>query len=254
MNTDNGKSVKVKAFLQETGKTAFQKYREFVYGKTSLWYALKAEFVTGFMGAVPGALGLFLRRKFYRGLFGEAGRNIIIGRNVTFRHPRKIRLGNNVIIVDNCLIDAKGEDNDGIVIEDNVFVGRNTIIYCKNGNIHLKQGVNISSNCTIASSNKVTIEEDTMIGAYTYLLSGGEYDYADTETKFADQSGMKTKGELVIGRNCWIGARVTILDAACVGEHCVIGAGAVVTAPVPRDSLAVGVPARVIKSIAAGMT
>ena len=81
------------------------------------------------------------------------------------------------------------------------------------------------------------------------MLSGGEYDYTDTETKFVYQTGMETKGELVIGTNCWIGARVTILDAACVGKHCVIGAGAVVTAPISQDSLAVGVPARVIKSI-----
>lgn len=248
------KSVKIRTALQAAGTPGFKKYRELIYGKTSLWYALKAEFIMAFMGSMPGAPGLFLRGKFYRGLFGEAGRNILVGKNATFRHPRKIRLGNNVIIDDNCVIDAKGTDNDGIVIEDNVFIGRNTIIYCKNGNIHLKRGVNISSNCTVFSSNKVTIEEDTMVGAYTYLLSGGEYDYTDTETKFADQSGMKTKGELVIGRNCWIGARVTILDAACVGEHCVIGAGAVVTAPIPRDSLAVGMPARVIKSISAGMT
>ncbi|MFC1460952.1 DapH/DapD/GlmU-related protein [Verrucomicrobiota bacterium] len=244
-------SVKVKSMFEGTRQPGFRKYRELFYGKTSLWYVLKAEFVMALMGSIPGALGLFLRRKCYRPLLSSAGRQIFIGKNVTFRHPKKIRLGNNVIIDDNCVIDAKGENNAGIVIEDNVFIGRNTIIYCKNGNIHLKRAVNISSNCTVFASNKLTVEEDTVIGAYTYLLSGGEYDYSDTETKFTDQSGMKTKGELVIGRNCWIGARVTILDGACVGEHCVIGAGAVVAQPIPQDSLAVGVPARVIKSIAA---
>ena len=40
-----------------------------------------------------------------------------------------------------------------------------------------------------------------------------------------------------------------LVDGASIGRHCVIGAGAVVTAPVPPDSLAVGVPARVVKSI-----
>ncbi len=60
---------------------------------------------------------------------------------------------------------------------------------------------------------------------------------------------MKTKGPLVIGPNCWLGARVTVLDGANIGEHCVIGAGAVVTKPIPRDSLALGVPARAIKRI-----
>ena len=56
-------------------------------------------------------------------------------------------------------------------------------------------------------------------------------------------------GPLTIGANCWLGARVTVLDAADVGEHCVIGAGAVVNRPLPADTLAAGVPARKIKSI-----
>lgn len=246
---ESKENVKVKTALQGKSQPGFSKYRELYYGRTSLGYALKAELITALIGPMPGALGLFLRQKFYPGLFKEAGRNILIGRNVTFRHPKKIRLGSNVIIDDNCVVDAKGEGNHGITIDDNVYIGRNTIVYCKNGSIHLKRGVNISSNCTVFSSNKLIIEEDTMIGAYSYMLSGGEYDYTDTETKFADQSGMKTRGELIIGGNCWIGARVTILDGACIGEHCVIGAGAVVTAPISPDSLAVGVPARVIKSI-----
>lgn len=249
IDMQNSTSVKVKAMLQGKGKPAFTKYRQLYYGKTSFWYALKAELVITMTGSTVGALGLFLRSKLYPGLFGSAGRNLYIGRNVAFRHPKKIRLGNNVIIDDNCLIDAKGESNDGIVIDDNVYIGRNTIVYCKNGNIHLKPGVNISSNCTVFSSNRLTIEEDTIIGAYSYMLSGGEYDYTDRETTFANQTGMLSKGPLVIGKNCWLGARVTVLDAASIGEHCVIGAGAVVTRPIPRNSLAVGVPARVTKSI-----
>jgi len=246
---ENSTGVKVKAVFQGEEKPGFKRYRELYYGKTSLWYMLKAEFLITMIGSTAGALGLFLRSKLYPGLFGSVGRNLYIGRNVAFRHPKKIRFGKNVIIDDNCLVDAKGESNDGIIIDDNVYIGRNSIVYCKNGNIRLRQGVNISSNCTVFSSNKLTIEEGTIIGAYSYILSGGEYDYTDRETKFADQTGMKTKGELVIGRNCWIGARVTILDGASIGEHCVIGAGAVVTKPVPANSLAIGIPARVTKSI-----
>ncbi len=219
------------------------------YGRTSLWYVLKAELIMGLLGSMPGAPGIFLRSRFYRSLFGAAGRRILIGRNVVFRHPLKIRLGNNIVIDDNCVLDAKGEDNEGIVVADDVFIGRNTIVYCKNGNIRLDRGTNISSNCTLFSSNKLTVGEGVMIGAYSYLLSGGEYDFKDTATPFADQSGMETKGELVIGPNCWLGARVTVLDAACIGEHCVIGAGSVVTAPIPSDNLALGVPARTVRSI-----
>ena len=240
--------AKVKEQLQGEGKRGFRQYRELAYGKTSLAYALRAEWVIGVAGSIPGAAGLFLRGKLYPGLFGSAGAKLLVGRNVTFRHPKKIHLGNNVIIDDNCVVDAKGESNAGITIGDNVFIGRNTIVYCKNGDIHLERAVNLSSHCTVFSSNKLTIGEGTMIGAYTYLLSGGEYDPSDP-TPFADQSGMNTKGPLTVGRNCWLGARVTVLDGANIGEHAVIGAGAVVTKPIPPDSVAVGIPAKVVRSL-----
>ena len=244
---DQTEAVKVKTvFRQGAG---FGKYRRLCYGKTSFGFAVKAEILTSLFGSVPGAMGLFLRSKAYRSLFGSVGRQILVGRNVTFRHPRKIHLGHRVIIDDGCLIDAKGVGNEGIFIDDDVFVGRDSIVYCKNGDIRIERGANISSHCTLFSSNALTVGEGTVIGAYSYLLSGGEYDTADSRTPFADQSGMRTKGPLEIGANCWIGARATILDAAGLGEHVVIGAGAVVTRPVPRDSLAVGVPARVIKHL-----
>lgn len=241
-------NVKVKEALQGGAKAGWRAYRELVYGAQSPGYALRAELLFCLLGPMPGAAGLFLRGRLYRGLFGSAGRGLVIGRNVTFRHPRKIRLGERVVIDDNAVVDAKGLTNSGIAIEDGVFVGRNTIVYCKNGDITLKSGANLSSNCTIFSSNRLTIGRGTMVGAYTYMLSGGEYDPADP-TPFADQSGMKTKGELIVGDNCWIGARVTVLDGASVGDRCVIGAGAVVTRPVPAGSLAMGVPARVVRSL-----
>ena len=182
-------------------------------------------------------------------MFRKIGKQVVFGRNVVIRHAHKIAVGDNVVIDDNCVIDAKGETNNGIVMEDNVYIGRNTIVYCKNGDISLEQGANISSNCQIFSSNKLTVGHDTVVGAFSYFLSGGEYDYRDRQRTFAQQSGMLSKGELVIGANCWISARVTVVDAASIGEHCVIGAGAVVTEPIPADSLAVGMPARVVKSI-----
>ncbi|MCE9616340.1 MAG: acyltransferase [Lentisphaerae bacterium] len=147
------------------------------------------------------------------------------------------------------MVDAKGDTNTGITLGDRVFIGRGSIVYCKNGDMVLGDGVNVSSNCTLFSSNRLTIEAGVMIGGYSYLLSGGEYDVTDRATPFADQSGMETKGPLVVGPNCWLGAHVTVLDAASIGANSVIGAGAVVTKPIPADSLALGVPARVVRSL-----
>jgi acetyltransferase-like isoleucine patch superfamily enzyme len=54
---------------------------------------------------------------------------------------------------------------------------------------------------------------------------------------------------VVIGKGVWIGANATILPGVQIGDHSVIGAGAVVTKDVAPYSVAVGVPARVIRQI-----
>jgi maltose O-acetyltransferase len=55
---------------------------------------------------------------------------------------------------------------------------------------------------------------------------------------------------VVIGQQVWIGANVTILPGVEIGDRAVIGAGAVVTKDIPPRSVAVGVPARIIKKLA----
>ncbi len=240
---------KIKDVMKDEKQSAFKKYRAVYYGDMDVAHVILCEIIITLFGWIPGALGLVLRKITYPFMFGDIGRKVVFGRSITIRHPHKIDIGDNVVLDDHCVIDAKGETNEGIEIGDNVYVGRNTIIYCKNGNIAIEDNVNLSSNCQVFSSNKLTLGRDTVIGAFCYFLSGGEYDYTDKEHTFAQQSGTCTKGELTIGPNCWFGARVTVLDAASIGEHCVLAAGAVVTKPIPPNSLAAGVPAKVIKSI-----
>ena len=52
--------------------------------------------------------GLVLRKRLYPWLLGSCGRNVVFGQNVVLRHPHKIHIGSNVVIDDNCLLDAKG--------------------------------------------------------------------------------------------------------------------------------------------------
>jgi acetyltransferase-like isoleucine patch superfamily enzyme len=240
--------MKVNSVVKEAGKSAFAKYREVYYGTAPLLEVIHVEAAILIANSVPGALGLWLRSKLYRTVFASCGSGVVFGRHLTLRHPHKIRLGRNVIIDDNVVLDAKGEDNHGITIGDNVYIGRNTIVYCKNGDIALEKGVNLSSNCQMFSAHNLTVGAGTVVGAFSYFLSGGEYDMA-SPVPFAEQGIHPAKGDLTIGRNCWIGAHVTIVDGASVGEHCVVGAGAVVTQPLPADSVAVGVPAKVIRSL-----
>lgn len=243
-------SVKVNA-MHKDSRSSGRKYRDLYYGDLSLLEVLGAELILTLTNSLPGALGLWLRGKLYPTLLGSVGRGVVFGRNITIRHPHKIRIGDNVLIDDNVVLDAKGETNHGILIGDNVYIGRNTIVYCKNGDIFIQSRANISANCQIFSANRLTVGEGTVMGAYTYLLSGGEYDYTSS-VPFAEQSGKPSRGDLLIGPNCWIGSHVTVVDGASIGSHCVIGAGAVVIRPIGADSLALGVPARVVKSIGEG--
>lgn len=52
-----------------------------------------------------------------------------------------------------------------------------------------------------------------------------------------------------VGNNCWLASNVTVCAGVKIGNNCVIGAGAVVTHDIPDNSLAVGVPAKVIRKI-----
>ena len=247
MAEDTGNS-KLKDMRKGKG-SAFQRYRALVHGPVGLGRVLRDELLTFLFGSVPGPLGLALRKTFYPKMFKRCGRGVVFGRGVSFRHACKISLGDGVILDDGVMLDAKGSTNEGIALGDGVYVGRRTTIYCKNGDILLGKGVNVSSNCTLFSSNRLEIGSGCMIGAYSYFLSGGEYDYRDP-TPYAEQSGMCTKGPLTIGSDCWFGTRVTVLDGAqSIGDRCAVAACALVVKPVPAHSLVAGVPGKVLKSV-----
>ncbi len=238
--------MKYHAVMAERGKSACRKYRDLYYGDRSLVEVIWAEFVQLVCANMPGALGLWLRSKLYPFLFASVGEGVVFGRNMTLRHAHKIHLGNDVVLDDNTVLDAKGTTNRGITVGDHVYVGRNTIIYCKNGDIRIEREVNLSANCILFSAHALTIGEGAMVGAYAYFLSGGEYDL-QSALPFCRQDGVAAKAPTVIGRNNWIGAGVIVLDGAGTGENCVVGAGAVVTRPLPDNTVAVGVPARAIR-------
>lgn len=236
--------------LKREGEGAFAAYRRLQYGTVGLGYVLWAEFLTFVAGPMPGAAGILLRKWLYPSLFKSCGKGVLFGRNLVLRHARKIVLGDGVVLDDEVVLDAKGTDNEGMVLGDGVYVGRRSILYCKNGNMRLGPKVNVSSNCQFFSANELEVGAGTVVAAYVYLLSGGQYEVSGKAAPFAEQSGRVIRGPTRIGENNWLGAGVVVVDGAQTGRHVVIGAGAVVTGEIPSDSLAVGIPAKVKQSIA----
>jgi acetyltransferase-like isoleucine patch superfamily enzyme len=229
--------------LFAAGRSARQKYAALVVGRPGWGTLLKYELVVQLSQWVPGALGLVLRKRLYPWLLGACGRNVIFGQNVVLRHPHKIRIGDNVVIDDNCLLDAKGETNEGIAIGSGVFVGRNTILSCKNGNIQLADGANLGFNCEVFSASRVTVGRSALLAAYCYVI-GGDHDFSDTTRPVLEQS--RSSAGVTVGDGVWMGAGAKVLDGVTIGSNAIVGAAAVVREDVPAGSIAVGVPARVV--------
>ena len=231
--------------LFAAGTSSRAKYASLVVGRPGLGALLKYELVVTFAQSWPGALGLAMRKLLYPLLLGSCGRNVVFGQHVVLRHPHKVHIGSNVVIDDNCLVDAKGDTNRGIRIGDGVFIGRNSILSCKDGDIELGEGANIGFNCEIFSASRVSIGRRVLMAAYSYVI-GGDHDFSDPARPVLDQ--LRTSAGVAIGDGVWMGAGAKILDGVIVGDGAVIGAGAVVRDPVPASAIAVGIPARVIAS------
>lgn len=103
------------------------------------------------------------------------------------------------------------------------------------------RNVYVGANCSIGS---VTIEDDVLIASNVSIMNGSsQHGIERLDIPIRDQPGEFVP--VTIGEGSWIGERATV--AADVGKHCVIGAGAVVTKPVPDYAIALGVPARIVR-------
>jgi acetyltransferase-like isoleucine patch superfamily enzyme len=109
-------------------------------------------------------------------------------------------------------------------------------------NIHIGKGVFINSGCKFQDQGGIYIGDNSLIGHNTVIATLNH----DINPKFRGDTIPKT---VRIGKNVWIGSGVIILPGINIGDNAVIGAGSIVTKDVPKDMIAVGNPAKVIKSI-----
>jgi acetyltransferase-like isoleucine patch superfamily enzyme len=225
------------------GRSAREKYARLIVGRPGWGALIGYELVQLVSQGVPGALGLALRKVLYPRLLGRSGRGVVFGQHVVLRHPHKIHIGDHVVIDDNCLIDAKGDTNAGITIGSGTFIGRNTILSCKNGDIVIGDGANIGFNCELFSAARVELGPRALLAAYCYVI-GGDHDWKDAGRSVLEQG--RVAAGVRIGAGAWLGAGVKVLDGTTVGDDAIVGAGAVVNADVPAGAIAVGVPARVV--------
>jgi acetyltransferase-like isoleucine patch superfamily enzyme len=236
--------IAIQRAMGDPARSNLAKYQDLVVGSRSIWRLIRYEIVITLTSWVPGALGLLLRGWAYPWLLGRVGRGVVFGQGIVLRHPAKIELGDGVVVDDLVVLDAKGTTNQGIRIGEGVFLGRGTILSCKDGDIVLGDHTNVGFHCEVFSGSSVTVGRHGLFAAYTYLVGGG-HDLAGTETPVVEQA--RTSLGIALGDDVWLGAGAKVMDGVRIGSHVAVGAGAVVTRDLPDGVVAVGIPARVVR-------
>ena len=106
--------------------------------------------------------------------------------------------------------------------------------------IEIGSNVFINSNSLLMARGGITIEDDVMLAANVQLLSNNHDEY--------DRQVLLCK-PIHIKKGAWIGAGASILPGVTIGEYAIVGAGAIVTKDVGDYEVAVGVPAKVVKTL-----
>ncbi len=150
-----------------------------------------------------------------------------------------------------CQIDPSIEiRDDRPVTPENIFLGKGTVIErdCTlwlgkepNSLIHLGERVYLGRNCFLGAIEPLEIGTDTLIGAYSYIITANHVS-SDVNTPVRTQ-GYVSK-PIRIGSDVWIGSHVVILPGVTIGNKAIIGAGAIVTKSVGEREIWVGNPAK----------
>ena len=157
--------------------------------------------------------------------------------------------------------------NPHVVTEGFVFLGKGVSLYARRGYgrlllgrwVHIGQGnairchegtLRIGDKCVFGKDNTVNAYLDIEFGAATIVadwvyVCDFDHNFGDVTRPIKDQGIVKTP--VRIGPDVWLGTKVTVLRGVSIGRGCVVAANAVVNKDLPAFSVAVGVPARVVR-------
>lgn len=166
--------------------------------------------------------------------FKYVGKNVFVGLNSRIVNPQNITIGDNFCAEDNFRIEAL-TDYLTYTYEPKILVGNNVFF---------------GNRCRLGCINEITIDDNCLIGSNVYITDHFHGEINKYELNIvAGERKLWSKGPVFIGKNCWIGDNVCIMPNVKIGDNVIVGANSVVTKDVPANSVVVGAPARIIKTL-----
>lgn len=173
----------------------------------------------------------------------------LLGKGVALAHPGQLSFGPYLKLGDGVLLNALGKN--GLRIGAKVGIGAYSRVVVSGSfqelgeHIIIGDHVGIGEFAYLGGGGGLEIGDDCIIGQY--FSCHPENHQAQVLDVPIRKQGVSRKG-ISIGRNCWIGSKVTVLDGVRLGNGCIVAAGAVVTRSFPDNTIIGGVPARILKN------
>lgn len=167
---------------------------------------------------------------------------------LNYSSKANIQCANGVSFGSYSIIDGLGIH--GIDIGNGSSIGAFSILKVSGTLSDVGHGINIGSNvgigdfAHIGGAGGVIIGDNTIAGAY--LSIHPENHIFENKAILIREQGVTRKG-IEVGSNCWIGAKVTLLDGSKIGNGSIVAAGAVVNGSFPDNVVIGGIPAKILK-------
>ncbi|MCC8094198.1 MAG: acyltransferase, partial [Tannerellaceae bacterium] len=175
-----------------------------------------------------GKMAMNRIRGLYWGVLDGTCKNLKVGTNVAFNHPKNITFGNDCIVLQNAVF-APLDQYNSVKYESKIIVGNR---------------VNFGAFDRIASMNEVIIEDDVLFAAFVHVTDHS-HDYKRFGIPIKNQ-GVFSKGPVRIKKGAWLAFGCHVLSGVTIGEYSVVAANAVVTKDVPPYTVVAGNPAKIV--------
>lgn len=144
------------------------------------------------------------------------------------------------------ILNARSSHEIGIRLGKGVKIHHYSYVDPYGGYIHLDDYSGIGHYCIIGGHGGLTVGKYTMISGLTCIVPANHI-FERRDIPYVLQG--ETRKGITIGSNVWIGVGCIILDGVSIGDNTVIGAGSLVSESIPANTLALGVPAKVLKQL-----